>query len=92
MRLRAVLGGIALAFTPGFNVSNVGAVATNASHAYDVRLWVIGLFTTASLACGLSGSQGLLVAARAVQGVGGAFRQVGCRTASGRGSSAARGW
>lgn len=47
MQLRAVLGGIALAFTPGFNVSNVGAVATNASHAYDVRLWVIGLFTTA---------------------------------------------
>jgi len=32
----------------------------------------IGLFTAASLACGLSTSQGLLVAARAVQGLGGA--------------------
>ncbi len=32
----------------------------------------IGLFTLASLACGLSTSQGMLVAARAVQGVGGA--------------------
>ncbi len=32
----------------------------------------ISLFTVASLACGLSTSQGLLVAARAVQGLGGA--------------------
>src|SRR3954469_23144241 len=32
----------------------------------------IALFTTASLACGLAGSQGVLVAARAVQGLGGA--------------------
>src|SRR3954469_12736069 len=47
MRLRPALGGVALAFTPGFNVSNVGAVAPNAAHAYDVRLWIIGLFTTA---------------------------------------------
>ena len=38
------------------------------------RLFVsgIGLFTAASLACGLSTSQGMLVAARAVQGIGGA--------------------
>jgi EmrB/QacA subfamily drug resistance transporter len=38
------------------------------------RLFVggISLFTVASLACGLSTSQGLLVAARAVQGLGGA--------------------
>src|SRR3954470_16855689 len=38
------------------------------------RLFVsgIGLFTAASLACGLSTSQGMLVAARAVQGLGGA--------------------
>jgi MFS family permease len=38
------------------------------------RLFLIGLavFTLASLACGLSGSQGVLVAARAVQGLGGA--------------------
>src|SRR4030088_2882176 len=32
----------------------------------------VSLFTLASLGCGLAGSQGLLVAARAVQGVGGA--------------------
>jgi EmrB/QacA subfamily drug resistance transporter len=38
------------------------------------RLFLIGisLFTAASLACGVANSQGLLVAARAVQGVGGA--------------------
>jgi len=38
------------------------------------RLFLIGiaLFTLASLACGVAGSQGLLVGARAVQGVGGA--------------------
>ena len=38
------------------------------------RLFVfgIGLFTLASLACGLAGSQELLVGARAVQGLGGA--------------------
>ena len=33
----------------------------------------LGLFTFASLLCGVSGSQGLLVAARALQGVGGAI-------------------
>ena len=33
----------------------------------------IALFTAASLACGLAGTQGLLVAARAVQGLGGAL-------------------
>ena len=38
------------------------------------RLFLIGiaLFTLASVACGLSTTQGLLVAARAVQGLGGA--------------------
>jgi EmrB/QacA subfamily drug resistance transporter len=38
------------------------------------RMFLIGIavFTTASLACGLSGSQHLLEAARAVQGIGGA--------------------
>src|SRR5207253_11172534 len=38
------------------------------------RLFLMGitLFTVASLACGLSTTQGLLVAARAVQGLGGA--------------------
>jgi EmrB/QacA subfamily drug resistance transporter len=39
------------------------------------RLFIYGitLFTLSSLACGLSSSQGMLVAARAVQGVGGAI-------------------
>jgi EmrB/QacA subfamily drug resistance transporter len=39
------------------------------------RLFLIGiaLFTAASLACGLAGSQGVLVGARAVQGFGGAL-------------------
>src|ERR671935_750499 len=38
------------------------------------RLFIYGitLFTVSSLACGLSGAQGVLVAARAVQGIGGA--------------------
>jgi EmrB/QacA subfamily drug resistance transporter len=38
------------------------------------RLFLLGitLFTVASLACGLSTSQGMLIAARAVQGIGGA--------------------
>ena len=46
MRVRAALGGFALAFTPGFNVANVGAVADEVSHAYGVGLGVVGLFTT----------------------------------------------
>src|SRR5437588_859547 len=39
------------------------------------RLFLIGivLFTLASLACGLSSTQELLVAGRAIQGIGGAF-------------------
>jgi EmrB/QacA subfamily drug resistance transporter len=39
------------------------------------RLFIYGitLFTLSSLVCGLSGTQGVLVAARAVQGVGGAI-------------------
>src|SRR5436190_10121173 len=38
------------------------------------KLFLIGisLFTVASVACGISTTQGLLVAARAVQGIGGA--------------------
>src|ERR671936_1963158 len=38
------------------------------------RLFLIGisLFTVASIGCGLAGSQGFLVGARAVQGLGGA--------------------
>ena len=39
------------------------------------RLFLIGiaLFTAASIACGLAGSQGFLIGARAVQGLGGAI-------------------
>ncbi|HEY2777362.1 MAG TPA: MFS transporter [Gaiellaceae bacterium] len=48
MRLdRSLIAGFALAFTPGFNVANVGAVADAASRQYGVGLAVIGLFTTA---------------------------------------------
>src|SRR5262245_53490723 len=38
------------------------------------RLFLLGLalFTLASLACGISNSQGMLIAARAIQGLGGA--------------------
>ena len=32
------LGGLALAFTPGFNVANIGAVADRTAHAYGVGL------------------------------------------------------
>jgi MFS family permease len=44
---RSLVAGFALAFTPGFNVANVGAVADTASRQYGVGLGVIGLFTTA---------------------------------------------
>jgi len=44
---RSLVAGFALAFTPGFNVANVGAVADTASRQYGVGLAVIGLFTTA---------------------------------------------
>src|SRR5438093_7425213 len=42
------------------------------------RLFLIGitLFTLASLACGLSSTQGMLVTARAIQGLGGAIVSV----------------
>ena len=46
MKARAAFGGFALAFTPGFNVANVGAVADEISRAYGVGLGVVGLFTT----------------------------------------------
>lgn len=46
MRTRAALGAFALAFTPGFNVANVGAVADEVAHAYGIGLAVVGLFTT----------------------------------------------
>lgn len=46
MQARAAAGGCALAFTPGFNVANVGAVAELISHTYGVGLGIVGLFTT----------------------------------------------
>ena len=46
MRLRAMVGGCAMAFTPGFNVANIGALADTVSSAYGVGLGVVGLFTT----------------------------------------------
>src|SRR5579885_2848623 len=36
-----------MAVTPGWNVSNVGAVAQHVAHSYGVGLAVVGLFTTA---------------------------------------------
>jgi len=62
MRPRAVAGGLALAATAGWNVSNVGAVADQLSQAYGVSLAVIGLFTT-----------GLFVTHAALQVPGGRF-------------------
>jgi len=47
VQVRAAASGLALAFTPGFNVANVGAVADRVSSAYGVGLGVVGLFTTA---------------------------------------------
>ena len=47
MRARAVLGAFALAFTPGFNAANVGAVADQVARSYGIGLAVVGLFTTA---------------------------------------------
>jgi len=46
VRLRSGLGGSALAFTAGFNVANVGAVADRVATAYGIGLGVVGLFTT----------------------------------------------
>jgi MFS family permease len=40
------LGGGALAFTAGFNVANVGAVADRVAASYGIGLAVVGLFTT----------------------------------------------
>jgi MFS family permease len=37
---------MALAFTPGFNIANIGAVADRVSAAYGIGLGVVGLFTT----------------------------------------------
>jgi MFS family permease len=47
MRGRSLAGGLAPALTAGWNLANTGAVAGRLSDAYGVRLWVIGLLTTA---------------------------------------------
>jgi MFS family permease len=47
LRARAVLGGFALAASAGWNLANVGAVASRTADAYAVSLFVVGLFTTA---------------------------------------------
>src|SRR5206468_11286332 len=44
---RALRSGSGLAYTRGFNVANIGAVAATASRSYGVGLGGIGLFTTA---------------------------------------------
>ena len=49
MRVRAALGGLALAATAGWNLSNVGAVADGISRAYGVGLFTTALFVTHAL-------------------------------------------
>jgi MFS family permease len=82
-------GGCAMAFTSGFNVANVGAVADRVSAAYGVGLGVVGLFTT-----------GLFVTHAALQvPMGRLCDRIGPRTVGGAGlvvvalaSAAALGW
>jgi MFS family permease len=45
--VRAYVAGIAVAFATGWNIANVGAVATDLSRDYRAALATIGLFTTA---------------------------------------------
>ena len=47
MSRRAALGGFLVGFTVGWNIADLGAIATRLSHAYGVGLATIGLFTTA---------------------------------------------
>src|SRR5438132_14223307 len=47
MRVRAYAAGIGVAFAVGWNITIVGAVATDLAHAYGVSLATIGLFVTA---------------------------------------------
>ena len=47
MDRRSAIGGFLVAFTVGWNISELGAIATRLSHAYGVGLATIGLFTTA---------------------------------------------
>jgi MFS family permease len=47
MRVRAYAAGVGVAFAVGWNITTVGAVATDLSHAYGVSLATIGLLVTA---------------------------------------------
>jgi cyanate permease len=47
MTRRAAIGGFLVGGTVGWNISELGAIATRLSHAYGVGLATIGLFTTA---------------------------------------------
>jgi MFS transporter, NNP family, nitrate/nitrite transporter len=44
---RAVVGGCALGLATGWNVANIGAIASDVADAYGVSLAVVGVFTTA---------------------------------------------
>jgi len=44
---RAAIGGYLVGATVGWNISELGAIATRLSHAYGVGLATVGLFTTA---------------------------------------------
>src|SRR5512144_1407697 len=46
MRL-AVVAGCAAGFATGWNIANVGAIASDVADAYGVSLAVVGVFTTA---------------------------------------------
>lgn len=45
--MRGYVAGISVGFAVGWNIANVGAVATDLSHDYGVALATVGLFTTA---------------------------------------------
>ena len=47
MGTRAAAGGVAVGIAVGWNIADVGAIATRMADAYGVGLAVIGLFTTA---------------------------------------------
>ncbi len=44
---RVVVGGLAVGFCVGWNITELGAVAPRLAHAYGVGLATIGLLTTA---------------------------------------------
>ena len=51
---RALVGGCALGFATGWNISNTGAIAPQLGHRYGVGLATVGLFTTALFATHLA--------------------------------------